>query len=124
MDTSINFLPSKYYKIINIRTIYQNNDKNTGLSFFEALHDIPFEINCFQVLYDVENFNLQSDYSDEKSWLLFFCPCGSVDVIINPSGENKIISLDSPGIGLILKSNIQGKIIWKQPGSVLCVASS
>lgn len=124
MDNSVNFSTSKHYKLINIRTIYQNNEKNAGLSFFEALHDIPFEISCIQVFYETSQFNIQNDYEDEKSWLLFFCPCGSVDIMLDLSGEYKIISLDSPENGLILKSNTQRKIIWKQSGSVLCVASS
>ena len=112
------------YEVINIRTVLQKEDKNTGLSFFEVEHDIPFRISSLCMIFESEQDNQKGYHAHKQSWQLFFCPYGSIDITVDTGKERKTINLSEPSTGLILHPSVWREVYWKKPGSVLCVAAS
>lgn len=112
------------FEIIRIRTAFQKNDTNTGLSFFEGEHDIPFRITRFYTIFESEQDKQKGFHAHKQSWHLLFCPYGRIDVMVDTGRDRKTITLDDPSVGLILQPRIWREILWKKSGSVLCVAAS
>jgi len=112
------------FEVVKIRTALQKDDKTTGLSFFESEQDIPFQIRRMYTIFESEQDNQKGFHADKQSWHLLFCPYGSIDVMIDTGKERKTISMSDPSIGLILDPSVWREIVWKKPGSVLCVAAS
>ena len=112
------------YEVIKIRTALQKNDKETGLSFFEGEHDIPFRISRFYTIFESEQDNQNGFHAHKQSWHLLFCPYGSIDVIVDTGKERETINLSEPSTGLILHPSVWREMYWKRAGSVLCVAAS
>ncbi len=115
---------SFYYELVKIRTALSKDDKSTGLSFFEAEHDIPFRISRFYTIFESEQDHQKGFHPHKQSWHLLFCPYGSIDVQIDTGRERKTISLSDPATGLILHPSVWREMFWRKPGSVLCVAAS
>ena len=112
------------FEVVKIRTALQKDDKNTGLSFFEGEHDIPFRISRLYTIYESEQDKQRGYHAHKQSWHLLFCPYGSIDVIVDTGKERKTISLSDPSTGLILHPSVWREMYWRKPGSVLCVAAS
>lgn len=112
------------YEVIRIRTVYQNNNRDCGLSFLESERDIPFRINRIYAIYEGEKDKQKGFHAHKQSWHLLFCPYGAIEVYIDTGKEKKRIMLDSPSTGLILHPGIWRDMEWKQSDSVLCVAAS
>lgn len=112
------------FEVVKIRTALQKDDKSTGLSFFESEHDIPFQIRRMYTIFESEQENQKGFHAHKQSWHLLFCPYGVIDVMVDNGKERKTISMSNPSTGLILDPGIWREIVWKKPGSVLCVAAS
>ena len=112
------------YEVIKIRTALQKDSKDTGLSFFEGEHDIPFRISRIYTIFESEQDQQCGFHAHKQSWHLLFCPYGSIDVIVDTGKERKTISLSNPSTGLILHPSVWREMYWKKPGSVLSVAAS
>lgn len=112
------------YEIVKIKTALQKDDRNTGLSFFEGEHDIPFRIDRFYTIFESEEDRQRGYYAYKHSWHMLFCPYGSIDVLIDTGKERKTVPLNTPSTGLILQPGVWREIVWKKTGSVLCVAAS
>ena len=112
------------YEIMKIRTALSGTDKDTGLSFFESEHDIPFQIRRMYTIFESEQDRQKGFHAHKQSWHLLICLYGSIDVMIDTGKEHRSINLSDPSIGLILHPSIWREMVWKKPGSVLCVAAS
>lgn len=112
------------YKIIDIRTVMNNDAGISGLSFVEGERDIPFEIKRMYFIYENEQEIQKGFYPHKQSWHLLFCPNGKIDVTIDNGNNRTVISLDNPSKGLILHPSLWREIVWIVKGSVLCVAAS
>lgn len=112
------------YEIIKIRTAFVKEAPNTGLSFFEGEHDIPFPIRRVYTIFETEQGNQKGFHAHKQSWHLLFCPYGSIDVILDTGRERRTISLEDPSTGLILHPGVWREMVWRKEGSVLCVAAS
>lgn len=107
-------------ELIKIRTVLQNNDAESGLSFFEEEHDIPFKIHKFYVLLDKERMN---EVLSANNRCLLFCPFGVIGVDVVFDDECKTVRLDDPSIGMIVDSDSCISVEWVESGGVLCVAT-
>ena len=110
------------YKVIKIRTVMEETE--SGLSFLEGERDIPFKINHLYCIFEKEKNNQNGFLNHKQSWQLLLCPYGSIEVLVDNGIKRERISLDNPSIGLILRADIWREMIWKEKGSVLCIASS
>lgn len=127
MGVSVHTAPTQKrfeYEVVKIRTALQKDDPTSGLSFFESEHDIPFKIRRLCSIYEKEQDRQTGYHPSKQSWHLLFCPYGSIDVYLDTGKEQKHILLDNPSVGLILHPSIWREMMWKERGSVLCVASS
>jgi dTDP-4-dehydrorhamnose 3,5-epimerase-like enzyme len=111
------------YQLVKIRTVFTEDDIESGLSFLEAEQDIPFKINRLYCVYEREN-KQKGFHLHKHSWQLLFCPYGVIDVLIDDGEKRKVVSLDTPSKGLILHPGVWREITWKVKDSVLCVATS
>lgn len=111
------------YQLVEIRTVFTENEMESGLSFLEAEQDIPFKINRLYCVYEKES-NQKGFHPHKHSWQLLFCPYGAIDVLIDDGRKKKVVSLDAPNKGLILHPGIWREITWKMKRSILCVAAS
>ena len=127
MDIPVFTAPSKKsldYEVVKIRTALVKDGADTGLSFFEGERDIPFRIARVYAVYESEQERQKGYHAHKQSWHLLFCPYGSIDVVVDTGRERKIIALNDPSTGLILHPGVWREMLWKRPGSVLCVAAS
>ena len=109
-------------RVIHIKTI---PTVNTGeLSFFEANHDIPFEIKRIYYISKVPEGVRRGFHAHKELKQLLFCPYGRIQLVL----ENKIgreeIELSDPSIGVIIDQCTWREMLWLQKDSVLCVAAS
>ncbi|MCI6465348.1 MAG: FdtA/QdtA family cupin domain-containing protein [Faecalicatena sp.] len=112
------------YKMINIRTVMNQGNNKSGLSFVENEHDIPFKIKRMYFIYKEEEELQKGFYLHEKSCHLFFCPNGKININIDKGDVNTVVSLDDPSKGLLIQSDLWREIEWKTDGSVLCIATA
>ena len=122
--TSVFELSNMVFEVVKIRTVLQNSDEPTGLSFFEGYHDIPFPINRLYMIYENAQNKQNGFHAQKQSWHLFFCPFGSIRIIVDDGKTKREVLLDSPSKGLLLHPGIWRDIVWNTAGSVLCVAAS
>lgn len=109
-------------KIIHIKTIPTVGAGE--LSFFEALHDVPFEIKRMYYISKVPEGTRRGFHAHKNLKQLLFCPYGRIQLIL----ENKIgreeIELSDPSIGVIIDKPTWREMLWLQKDSALCVAAS
>ena len=110
------------YKLINIKTIPTENQG--GLSFFEASRDVPFNIKRIYYVYGANAGTERGSHAHKTLEQFLFCPCGSIELILDSGRDKASIVLDNPSEGLFLSKDIWRIIIWRQKNSVLCVAAS
>ena len=89
------------YKIINIKTI--KTDYEGELSFFEANHDIPFEIKRLYFIYGAPMKAKRGKHAHKRLKQLLFCPYGSITIRLDDGYTKEQILLDSPSVGLCLE---------------------
>lgn len=109
------------YEIIKIRTAIS---KSGGLSFFEGCHDVPFAIKHMYFIYESNQENRRLLCKRKERQLLLFCPNGAVEIVVKDGMQLKSIALENPSTGLVLWDGIWERVLWKQDGSVLCIAAS
>lgn len=110
------------YRVIEIRTVMTETE--SGLSFLEGERDIPFKINHLYCIFEKEKNNHNGFQNCIQSWQLLLCPYGFIEVMVDNGTKKERVLLDNPSIGLILHADLWREVIWKENGSVLCIASS
>lgn len=94
------------------------------LSFFEAMHDIPFEIERVYYIYECPENVQRGGHAHRTLDQLLFCPYGSIEIILDDTSNKTSVMLDSPSKGLIIRGPVWRDMIWKKKDSVLVVAAS
>lgn len=112
------------YEEIKIRTVENPDPAYGGLSFVEAERDIPFDIKRMYFIYETEQGIHRGFHAHKLNWQLLFCPYGKIEIILDDGTERQSVLLDEPSKGLILHPGLWREMIWRQTGSVLCVAAS
>ena len=110
------------YSTISIRTALTPGAG--ALSFFEANHDIPFEIKRIYYIYNVPQNTQRGAHAHKELKQLLFCPYGSVKILLDDGREKTEVILDTPDKGLIITPCIWRDMVWLQENSVLCAAVS
>lgn len=112
------------YDVIAVKTAGGTEPGNGRLSFIEGGRDLPFEIKRMYWIYEVDGGAHRGFHAHKRNWQLLFCPYGSIDILLDDGTDRETVTLDSPSKGLILHPGLWREMIWKQSGSVLCVAAS
>lgn len=107
---------------ISIRTI-ETEDKGF-LSFFEANHDIPFEVKRVYYIYGVEQGVKRGGHAHKQLKQLLYCPSGKIEIYLDNGLEKEKVLLDSPSKGLVVSDLVWREMLWLETGSILVVAAS
>lgn len=109
-------------KVIHIKTIPTVDAGE--LSFFEAAHDIPFEIKRIYYISKVPEGMRRGFHAHKKLKQLLFCPYGRIQLILENKHGREEIELSDPSIGIVIDKPTWREMLWLQKNSVLCVAAS
>ena len=109
-------------KIIHIKTIPTVSAGE--LSFFEATHDVPFEIKRIYYISKVPEGTRRGFHAHKNLKQLLFCPYGRIQLILENKNGREEIELSDPSIGVVIEQPTWREMLWLQKDSVLCVAAS
>lgn len=109
-------------KVIHIKTIPTVNSGE--LSFFEEIHDVPFEIKRIYYISKVPEGVRRGFHAHKELKQLLFCPYGRIQLILENRNGREEIELSDPSIGVLIEECTWREMLWLQKDSVLCVAAS
>jgi RimJ/RimL family protein N-acetyltransferase len=109
-------------KIVHIKTIPTVNAGE--LSFFEADHDVPFDIKRIYYISKVPEGVRRGFHAHKELKQLLFCPYGKIQLILENENQREEITLSDPSIGIVIEKPTWREMLWLQKDSVLCVAAS
>lgn len=112
------------YRVIDVKTIQNENPKYGALSFLEGKRDIPFPIRRVYWITETEADLHRGFHAHKLNCQLLYCPFGIIDIILDDGYNKTTVTLDKPGKGLILMPGLWREMVWKQSGAVLCVLAS
>ena len=109
-------------KVVHIKTIPTVNAGE--LSFFEATHDIPFDIKRIYYISKVPEGVRRGFHAHKELKQLLFCPYGRIQLILENANGREEIELSDPSIGVVIDQPTWREMLCLQKDSVLCVAAS
>ncbi len=109
-------------KVIHIRTIPTVDAGE--LSFFEATHEVPFEIKRIYYISKVPEGVRRGFHAHKELKQILFCPYGRIQLILENRNGREEIELADPSIGVVIDQCTWREMLWLQKDSVLCVAAS
>ena len=109
-------------KIVHIKTIPTVGAGE--LSFFEATHDIQFEMKRMYYISKVPEGTRRGFHAHKKLKQLLFCPYGRIQLLLENTHGREEIELSDPSIGVVIEEPTWREMLWLQKDSVLCVAVS
>ena len=112
------------YRIIDVKTVRNDNPKYGALTFLEGKRDIPFQIRRVYWITETEADLHRGFHAHKLNCQLLFCPYGVIDIILDDGQKRTTVTLDEPGKGLLLMPGLWREMVWQQSGSVLCVLAS
>lgn len=112
------------YRVINIKTIQNEDPKYGVLSFLEGKRDLPFPIRRVYWITETEAELHRGFHAHKLNCQLLYCPYGKIDIIMDDGQKRTTVTLDEPGKGLILMPGLWREMVWKKSRSVLCVLAS
>lgn len=109
-------------KVIHIKTIPTVGAGE--LSFYEANHDIDFQIKRQYYISKVPEGIRRGFHAHKQLKQLLFCPYGRIQLILENELGREEIELSDPSIGVVIDRPTWREMLWLQKDSVLCVAAS
>lgn len=109
-------------KVIHIKTIPTVDAGE--LSFFEATHEIPFEIKRVYYISKVPEGVRRGFHAHKQLKQFLFCPYGRIQLVLENKNGREEIELSDPSIGVVIEKCTWREMLWLQKDSVLCVAAS
>lgn len=109
-------------RIISIKTV--PTIEAGELSFFEAGHDIGFEIKRIYYISKVPEGRRRGFHAHKELRQMLFCPYGEIQLILDDGSSREEITLNDPSIGIIIEKPTWREMLWLKKDSVLCVAAS
>lgn len=109
-------------KVIHIKTIPTVDAGE--LSFFEANHEVPFEIKRIYYISKVPEGVRRGYHAHKELKQLLFCPYGRIQLVLENQRGREEIELNDPSMGVVIDSCTWREMLWIQKDSVLCVAAS
>lgn len=94
------------------------------LSFFEANHDIGFDIKRIYYISKVPEGVRRGFHAHKELKQLLFCPYGKIQLVLENELGREEIELSDPSIGVVIDKPTWREMLWLQKDSVLCVAAS
>ena len=108
--------------IISIKTV--PTIEAGELSFFEAGHDIDFDIRRIYYISKVPEGKRRGFHAHKELKQLLFCPYGEIQLILDDGTVREEITLNDPSVGVVIEKPTWREMLWLKTDSVLCVAAS
>ena len=108
---------------IEIIKIPKIDDYRGNIAFIEK-DVVPFEIKRVYYLFDIPSNARRGGHSHKEQFELLIPLSGSFEVIVDDGKEKKVIALNKPDKGLLIKSNVWRELENFSSGSVCLVISS
>lgn len=108
---------------IEILDIPKIEDSRGNLSIIES-DTIPFDIKRVYYLYDVPSNASRGGHAHKKLWQLLIPLSGSFDVILKDGSNEKVVTLNKPNKGLLIKNHIWRELDNFSSGVVCLVIAS
>ena len=108
---------------IEIIKIPKIDDYRGNIAFIEK-DVVPFEIKRVYYLFDIPSNARRGGHSHKVQLELLIPLSGSFDVMVDDGKEKKVIALNKPDKGLLIKSNVWRELENFSSGSVCLVISS
>lgn len=112
------------YRIIEVKTVQNEDPKYGSLSFLEGKRDIPFPIRRVYWITETEASLHRGFHAHKQNCQLLFCPHGKIDILLDDGEEKTTVTLEGPEKGLLLMPGMWREMVWRETGSVLCVLAS
>lgn len=109
-------------KVVRIKTI--PTIEAGELSFFEAMHDVPFDVKRIYYISKVPEGVRRGFHAHKKLKQLLFCPFGKIQLILENKDAREEITLSDPSIGIQIDKPTWREMLWMEKNSVLVVAAS
>ncbi|MCR2046971.1 GNAT family N-acetyltransferase [Acetatifactor muris] len=109
-------------RVIHIKTIPTVNAGE--LSYFEATHEIPFDIKRIYYISKVPEGTRRGFHAHKELKQVLFCPYGRIQLVLENKNGREEIELSDPSIGVVIEECTWREMLWLQKDSVLCVAAS
>ena len=109
-------------RVVHIKTIPTVNAGE--LSYFEGMHEIPFEIKRIYYISKVPEGIRRGFHAHKKLKQVLFCPFGRIQIVLENHNGREEIELSDPSIGVVIEECTWREMLWLQKDSVLCVAAS
>ena len=109
--------------IINLISLPKIEERRGNLSVIEK-DTIPFEIKRVYYLYDVPSGAERGGHAHKNLQQFLVALSGSFDVVLNDGKESKIVTLNKPFEGLLIKAGIWRELQNFSSGSVCLVVAS
>lgn len=109
-------------KVVSIKTVPTIGAGE--LSFFESMHDVPFDIKRIYYISKVPEGIRRGFHAHKELKQLLFCPFGKIQLILDDGTVREEITLSDPSIGIIIDKPCWREMLWLEKNSVLCVAAS
>jgi hypothetical protein len=108
---------------IEIIQIPKIEDNRGNISIIEN-DVVPFEIKRVYYLYDIPSSSKRGGHAHKQQFELLIPLSGSFDVVLKNGKEERIIALNKPDKGLLIKSNVWRELENFSSGAVCLVISS
>lgn len=108
-------------RVIHLKTIPTVNSGE--LSFFEGMHDIPFEIKRIYYISKVPEGVRRGYHAHKHLKQLLFCPYGRIQLVLENRNGREEIELSDPSTGVLIEEPTWREMLWLQKDSILCVAA-
>ena len=108
---------------IEIIKIPKIDDYRGNIAFIEK-DVVPFEIKRVYYLFDIPSNARRGGHSHKEQFELLIPLSGSFDVMVDDGKEKRVIALNKPDKGLLIKSNVWRELENFSSGSVCLVISS
>lgn len=108
---------------IEIIQIPKIEDNRGNISIIEN-DVVPFEIKRVYYLYDIPSSSKRGGHAHKEQFELLIPLSGSFDVVLKNAKEERIVALNKPDKGLLIKSNVWRELENFSSGAVCLVISS
>jgi dTDP-4-dehydrorhamnose 3,5-epimerase-like enzyme len=108
---------------IEIIQIPKIEDNRGNISIIEN-DVVPFEIKRVYYLYDIPSSSKRGGHAHKEQFELLIPLSGSFDVVLKNGKEERIVALNKPDKGLLIKSNVWRELENFSSGAVCLVISS
>lgn len=109
-------------RFVNIKTV--ETPGKGKLSFFEGIHDIPFEIKRVYYITGVPQNMERGAHAHHELDQLLICPNGEIEITLDNGQERADVILSSPDKGLLVEKMIWHDMKWLKKESILLVVAS